>query len=256
MGRVIKLKYFPQFSVDLGDSTSITDDSETPIFFVLDSLLHVMNLSLPVQNYPHGTIVFVLESKSPICYKESNLIFLNCSKNKWDQVTYQLAHEMCHLLIHGKTIPELRWLEESICELSSLYFLPKISKYWKRLGIPYQTSDGMLYSPLFEKYALDTHADITSLDLTLFTENLDNSELSSLVKDCYQRSKNRYIAIRFLPIFKHFPKTWNAVPYISEIPAGLSFADSLVKWIELSPMDSRIGLQELATVFGKVIPLP
>lgn len=255
MGKLTNLKSFPHFSVDFGDDSSskiITDSA----LFALDSLLYVMNLSLPIQAYPNARIVFSQLHTHPVCYRESNLIILSCDKNKWNQATYQLAHEVCHLMIPDKVTPKLRWLEESICELSSFFFLPELSKFWNRLDVSLETSDGTLYAPLFEKYALESHAGTTVMDLSLFSTAPEKSELHSLVSDCYQRSKNRYISLRLLPIFERFPATWHAIPYLSRIPNHLPFPDALAKWIELSPTESRNGLQELAIVFGVTIPLP
>ena len=251
MGQLTPLKLFPNFSVDFGDSSIATDSS----IFVVDSLLHVMNLSLPIQCHSNAIITIQLQDPNPVCYRENNLIILSCDKNDWNQLTYQLAHEVCHLMIPNEVVPELRWLEESICELSSFFFLPRISKFWNRLGITLKASDNTLYAPLFEKYALKAHSAATALDLTLFSTCSAESELPSLVSDCYQRSKNKYISLCLLPIFERFPKTWHAIPCLSKVPAQLSFPDSLAKWIELSPTESHSGLQELALVFGVTIPL-
>lgn len=255
MGKpIVALNLFPQFSVNWGENY----DSGTNLcrsVFVLDSLLHVMNFHLPIKDLASTTVLFDLQRGNPNCLKESRIIFLSCSPSHWTQTTYQLAHEMCHLVISAEVIPELQWLEESICELSSLYFLPKISKLWKDLDVRLPASNNTLYSSLFEKYALDSRSDITPFNLSLLATNPVESELSSLIADCYQRSKNRYVSLQLLPIFEHFPKTWHAIPYLSKVPDQLSFPDSLAKWIELSPTESRIGLQEMAAVFGASIPL-
>lgn len=46
MGKLTNLKSFPQFSVDFGDNSSSKTITESALF-ALDSLLYVMNLSLP-----------------------------------------------------------------------------------------------------------------------------------------------------------------------------------------------------------------
>lgn len=248
------LKFFPQFSVSFGSQHNPREDTSSTIF-VMDSLLYVMDLYLPVKAQDPALIAFDSQRNGPTSYSNIRIIALKVRSLGWSQIAYQLAHEMCHFLIPGTVVPELRWLEESICELSSFFFLPELSKFWKRLDISLTTSDGALYAPQFEEYALESHADATVLDLTLFSTTSTESELPSLVSDCYQRSKNRYISLRLLPIFERFPKTWHAIPYLSKVPAQLSFPDSLAKWIELSPMESRNGLQELALVFGVTVPL-
>ena len=104
-------------------------------------------------------------------------------------------------------------------------------------------------------FVVDSLLHVMNLSLTLFSTCSAESELPSLVSDFYQRSKNKYISLCLLPIFERFPKTWHAIPCLSKVPAQLSFPDSLIKWIELSPTESRSGLQELALVFGVTIPL-
>lgn len=249
------LKLFPQFSVSFGSQHDSRADTNSTIF-VIDSLLCVMDLYLPVKTQEAALIAFDVQRNVPTAYSNMRMIVLTAKLKSWSQIAYQLAHEMCHLMIPDEVAPELRWLEESICELSSFFFLPELSKFWKRLNVSLETSDGTLYAPSFEKYALESHADATIMDLALFSAASAKSQLSSLVSDCYQRSKNRYISLRLLPIFERFPSTWHAIPYLSRIPDHLPFPDALAKWIELSPTESRNGLQELAIIFGVTIPLP
>jgi len=49
----------------------------------------------------------------------------------WSQVIYQLSHELTHCFIycHNKNA-DIKWLEETICEAMSLYFLKLFYNYW------------------------------------------------------------------------------------------------------------------------------
>lgn len=52
----------------------------------------------------------------------------------WDQLLYQLSHEMCHFILHvSKDNRDLffEWFEEVLCEAFSLYTLFNARKYWK-----------------------------------------------------------------------------------------------------------------------------
>lgn len=93
-------------------------------------------------------------------------------------------------------------------------------------------------------------------DLSLLISDPNASELNSLMNNYDLRKKNAYIAVKLLPIFKKYPKTWRAIPFLSKIPSGLSFSDSLVKWIELSPIEAHTGLQKMAELFGASMPFP
>ena len=256
MGKLTSLKSFPQFSVDFGDNSSSKTITESALF-ALDSLLYVMNLSLPIQAYPNALIAFSLHHTHPVCYKESNLIILSCDKNKWNQATYQLAHEICHLMISGEVVSELCWLEESICELSSYFFLPKITKYWLRLGRSNNIeTTKQNYAPYFESYVIADQEKVEPFDLSLLISDPNASELNSLMNSHDLRKKNAYIAVKLLPIFKKYPKTWRAIPFLSKISSGLSLSDSLTKWIELSPIEAHTGLQKMAELFGASMPFP
>ena len=70
MGKLTNLKSFPQFSVDFGDNSSSKTITESALF-ALDSLLYVMNLSLPklIQMHLslfHFTILILFVIENPI----------------------------------------------------------------------------------------------------------------------------------------------------------------------------------------------
>ncbi|NME63978.1 hypothetical protein HF846_05090 [Clostridium cadaveris] len=66
---------------------------------------------------------------------ECNLIFLSAkSYNYWCQVIYQLSHEMTHYfiyIINNNIQSKISWVEESICEMMSLYFLQYFRDNWR-----------------------------------------------------------------------------------------------------------------------------
>lgn len=255
MGKTIPLKLFPQFSLDCGNNITLEQNPDTTIF-VLDSLLHVMNMYLPIHNAPHAIITFLEAYPNPTCLRNPKLIILTTNPFSWNQLAYQLAHEMCHYIIPNDVSHNLKWFEESICELSSYYFLPQLSEYWKRMQIPLLRGDtNSLYYPEFQKYVEYEQLRETFIDISTFVQHENHPELLSLIKNCEQRDKNTYIANRLLPVFIEFPCTWHAVPLLYQISPNQSLRDSLSQWIALSPMDAHIGLQKLAQVFGAEVPL-
>lgn len=177
MGKLTQLKLFPQFSYDCGlsNTSKFNDNSLT---FLLDSLLHVMNRSLPIINAPSGTIVFSDAYGCPICFRQTRFIFLSSPLTQWSRVAYQLAHEMCHFVI-GSDVPQnLRWLEESICELSSYYFLPRLAKYWKQNNIASvvaETNEPYYFE--FERYVKRDQKKAVSFNLSSFTDDIPPIEL-------------------------------------------------------------------------------
>jgi len=54
-------------------------------------------------------------------------ISLSTEGPPWDQLTFQFAHEFCHLLCnHRRDSAPFRWIEESLCEAASLYALQQL----------------------------------------------------------------------------------------------------------------------------------
>lgn len=254
MGYLLSLKIFPQISVDCG-STEISKLKGQPFLFVIDSLLHVMNISLPVESAPNVIIAFDESRERPTCLRQSRLIILTTPHSQWNRLAYQLSHEMCHMLIANDVPENLRWLEESICELSSYYFLSKLSKYWRRKKCNFvSAATKKPYYTEFETYVKNDSRKATPFDLSVFTSDDQSSDLSELIKNCELRNRNAHVANCMLPIFNKHPDTWHAVPYLCYIPPNLSLQDSLKEWIALSPLESRTGLEKISNLFGLSVP--
>ena len=84
--------------------------------------------------------------------RKLKIILLNTTIDFWNQAAYQFSHELCHMLIPKNVIDELRWLEESICETASYFFLKRISPVWKDNNIDYKDACGNLYDIQFIEY--------------------------------------------------------------------------------------------------------
>lgn len=115
--------------------------------------------SLYVGNNPRG--------KCPIYYNEfemekivqktnmkrCNLILLSMEDTSyWCQLSYQLAHELCHyeVFVHNcNNRVKLKWVEETICEAFSLYFLDYVRKNWSRISLSRLNSG---FGGCFDKY--------------------------------------------------------------------------------------------------------
>lgn len=239
--KLVPLKSFPQIYVDCDSSNTL---------LVMDTLLRVMNKSLPVQNIPSTMIIFDENSKSPICIKESNLISLVANRFSWSQISYQLAHEMCHRIIPSSVAQNLRWLEESICELSSYYFLPKLSEYWKSIGLNLETADGELYYPYFKSYVEENSKKATIFEVSQLCQIPKTQTIKDLEVNPYLRNINAHIANSLLPIFQTYPCTWNAVPLLYKVSGQHSLSSALQEWIRISPRECHDGLIEISHLFG------
>lgn len=106
----------------------------------------IVNLCLNIfeQNgidYIPDTLVIktLKQARVPIFYKkdeyiDNNLIGVNIDNyNLWARVAYQLSHELCHyeiFMINGEKSQITSWIEETICEAFSLFFLKCLRDYW------------------------------------------------------------------------------------------------------------------------------
>lgn len=108
-----------------------------------------------ITNNPHA--------KTPIYYSRTNnnlpfdLVVLNCSGfSYWCQVIYQLSHELAHCTIshmnEGCYTCSTSWIEETICEATSLYSLRWFSENWDSVFLSKLTP---AYSKNIETYLVD-----------------------------------------------------------------------------------------------------
>lgn len=65
---------------------------------------------------------------------QKDIIYLAMSDcSLWNQLVYQLSHELTHCFVHchNKNLKQkIKWVEETVCEAMSLYFLDHFSKKW------------------------------------------------------------------------------------------------------------------------------
>ena len=250
MTKSLQIKDFDNIRLEISSPGLTGTNIEVPLF-VLHSVAHVMNISLPISTAPSLKIIFEADRESPICYRAKQTIYLAAELIQWSRIAYQFTHELCHYVIPEDVHQNFRWLEESICELSSYYFLPKISKYWRRTGVNLTTDKHELYYPYFTSYVENNSHKANSFDFSSFASDTQISQdLKELMSDCEIRDKNAYIANNLLPIFQRLPKTWQAIPFLCYPSSNLSFRDFLEEWIKLSPIESRAGLCEVARLFG------
>ena len=151
------------------------------------------------------------EEIPPICVDNDHLILLNTSGSRYFlQNVYQLAHELCHYIIREKSEQNCNsWLEESICELSSIFFLNRLKHAWSIDSNYFKHG----YSSAFEKYVLDVSDTQVPFDLTDLRS--PTSEIySKMNSDEYLRGLNAYVAFELLPFFESNPSIWKDIHLI------------------------------------------
>lgn len=139
---------------------------------------------------------------------------------------------------------QLRWFEESLCELASYFFLPRIADLWE-INPPYLNWKD--YAENFRDYSIYDQQKATPFALDFS----DNSDIwVHLIHNEYDRPKNAHVALKLLPIFEANPELWSVVHVIRKVPKNLSFSESMCCWRDLSPVAFRRDIETIAQFFS------
>lgn len=191
-----------------------------------------------------NNLLVIHSDDGPVTYIPQKIILLSSKDRYWSQLAYQFAHEYCHFQINGAVPRQLRWFEESLCELASYFFLPRISKLWE-VQPPYPNWKS--YAHCFEDYVILDKQKAVPFDLNL---SRDTQMQEYLTQNEYDRFKNAFVAISLESIFEDMPSLWSSVHFISHIPEHLTFEESIRYWRDLVPNDHRVQIEKIALIFS------
>ncbi|MDO4804695.1 MAG: hypothetical protein Q4A32_07735 [Lachnospiraceae bacterium] len=207
---------------------------------VCDEIASLFDMYMPARDEMPLRVSIVRAEGSPCCYRGSHEIYLNTEIRYVSQAAYQFAHEMCHYRIPYLVAENLRWLEESICETASHF-------YMRRLAHVYAERDGHVllkaYAPQFAEYSDKVLKESRDVDLA------DPLQIRRMELNWYLREENRCVAAKLLPLFEQRPALWQAVPFLGDIPPGFSLSDSFSIWKKTAPAVSRRALGEMQSLF-------
>lgn len=212
--------------------------------FVVDDLLEVFNQFAPIP-LERQMAITIWDEDYPMYSGDHINIFLHpAGPSYWAQITYQLSHELCHFYLYeGIKIQNYKWFEETLCELSSLFFLKQMSKYWNA-SISLQKKS---YHSAFESYFNSAILDVEKVSLT---EAGKNSALASyLASNDVDRLKNRYFAMKLLPIFEKSSVLWKSVPDIATITKASDFRHFLLEWERIANPEAKKSIQKIVHQF-------
>ena len=195
--------YFPS----INDQYLMSD----PLFVIKDLCSLMIELFDFEPIYDLQIIDFMDEIDSPICLHDCHQILLSTSGNFFCyQNAYQLAHELCHYMIREKSgINNNSWLEESICELSSIYFLDCLSNLW----LCSSDQDKQASYINFHNYIYGISQKRTSFDISDLSDKKTNA-FKHMNQDKYLRDKNACIAFMLFPIFRNHCTLWKDIHLI------------------------------------------
>ena len=183
----------------------------------------------------------------PITYKPHGVILLNSSDREWVYFAYQFAHEYCHYLIARKVPQQIRWFEESLCQLSSYYFLDRLSDVWGKTP-PYPNWRD--YAPVFRNFA---ESDQRKALKQAFDLTSDAELCQRLILDEYDRATNAYAALLIRNVFEETPTLWSVVPLLSGIPDGFTILESFRLWQLRAPEGYRQAIGQIASSYNLIL---
>jgi len=124
-----------------------------------------------------------------------NIIFINAPKfTDWGQLIYQLSHELTHLYIysHNEKPHLIKWIEESICEAMSLFFINYFAENWLSLNI-YPSKNNPKYVLSLYSYLIETMSKRGTDDLSRcssYEELKEIEKLSDVNRDLRKNEMN------------------------------------------------------------------
>lgn len=174
-------------------------------------------------------------------------IHICCMDTSWSQIVFQFSHEFCHLLIGNPVPPSMRWFEESVCELASLFFLEKLAIIWGQSGLLAHPE----YAPSLISYRTNRINSVEDLKNPSDLSDPSSAIWKDAIANCYNRNFNLQIAKLLLPVFSKYPQLWETVPLLGRLPAqdSVSFPMYLGIWRILAGDSYKQPLNELASIF-------
>lgn len=140
-----------------------------------------------------------------------HIILVSAKDRLWARLAFQFAHEYCHVFSDHYRVPNMHpfgWMEESICELASLYALQRMGELWRERP-PYP--NWRAYSDSLATYARRRIDGVQRFgNASDFRFWLD-ANIVRMRSDPIVRELNNVVAVHLLPYFRRFPEAWQCV---------------------------------------------
>jgi hypothetical protein len=210
--------------------------------------------------FPKRTLppIIVAPQGGPITWRRRGLngeyyVQLNTGSTYWAQYAYQMAHEFCHILCGYRDDDKSnKWLEESLCEMASIFALRRMAETWATKP-PYPNWKS--FAPHLASYAADRLKKGALPPNTTFVQWFRPNEPAMRKEPCL-RDKNTVVAATLLPLFEKRPEHWEAVTWLNAKPVRQprSLAEHLAAWRANCPEKHRAFVTEIAKTFGISLP--
>ncbi len=210
--------------------------------------------------FPGRTLppIIVAPQGGPIVWHRRGLngeyyVQLDTGETYWSQYAYQFAHEFCHILCNYTEDEKAnKWLEESLCELASLFALRRMAETWATRP-PYPNWRD--FAPNHHSYAEDRIRKSQLPPDTTLAAWLKENEPAMRKEPCL-REKNTVVATALLPLFEKQPEHWEAVTWLNAKPTKepRTLEEHLRIWRANCPERHRAFVTEIAAQLGVSLP--
>ena len=186
----------------------------------------------------------------------------------WSQLTYQYAHEYCHMFVRywlfgggngawTATNPSLNhanmWFQESLCEMASLWALQYVGQEWEKGSPP----EGERPYPHWGGQGNNL--------IDYYKNHVKGRKTFDSPKECYEwmqanmaglkkgsRDLNTIVAMQLLPLFMEKPLTWEVFPYMNlgGQDKDQSLRTHLRAWHKAAPADMKQHVVNIAKQIG------
>lgn len=197
---------------------------------LVNAVTKTMKMYFNAQSILGFKVVFDIQHGDPETFKSERTIYITAMSMYWCQFIYQYAHEFCHLLIPEPVPYHFKWFEESLCDLSSIFFLKVLRDEWSSFFPEYASYTDAVCSYI-SSLSNGTAFPLNSLSVP------DSQTYLYLSLNRYDRGMNRYFSMQMLPIFEAHPDIWRAVPLLHKVSDAQSFKDYLLHWRNISGQD-------------------
>lgn len=247
----IQFPRYSSFQIELsGWGEAIIND----IIALLENVTDTFYSELDYSKIPAKSVQILNSINHPIpldhpiiyCDRDPIEIYLCVSDRYWAKYSYQFSHELCHHVVDTDFIhsnDRFGWLEETLCELASIYCIDKMSENWKTSPPYINWTD---YSDSLKDYVneiLNRDANKISNEFSVWLS--DNIE--ELYNNRYLRTENTLIATHLFPFFKPEPILWQAIHYMKliRVTDSMDVITFFNCWIELTPEHLKGLLNEV-----------
>jgi hypothetical protein len=186
-------------------------------------------------------------------------IGLTAVDTHWAQFAFQFGHEFCHTLANYANDPRQLvryppqanfWLEESLCEMASLFTLRAMSRSWQTAP-PFPSWRN--YAPWLNAYAEQRrtrpeHQLPAGKPFSVWYQE----NQAALRRNPTMRDWNTIIAIQLLPLFEAEPRGWQTVTFLNRgvHSANDSLSKHFAEWRSRCPADLRPSATKVEKIFA------